>query len=59
MWKKYEIRCHEVAIYEVVADSKEEAVEEFNMGEGDFIGYDDGNERVVKVRELDEAPYSR
>jgi len=53
MWKKYEIRCHEVAIYEILADDKEEAVEAFNAGEGDFIGYDDGFETVIKVKELD------
>jgi len=46
--EKYLVRLHEVALYEVYADSKEEAEElVFEKSLGDFIGYADNLETVV------------
>lgn len=51
---KYIIRQHETAIYEIWADSKEDAKKQFEFGEGDFLGYADSNEFIISIDKEDE-----
>ncbi len=50
---KYIVTSVEEVLYEVIADSKEEAKEIFEGGGGDFIGYSELEERAIKVELYD------
>ena len=53
---KYWIFSSETAIYEIHAESKEEAEITFESGGGEFIGYDDEvEEAIIKITEEEKA----
>jgi len=47
--EKFIISVKETAVYEIVAKDKEKAKELFEDGGGDFIGWDETDERIIKV----------
>lgn len=51
--EKFIISVRETALYEITAEDKEEALEIFEEGGGDFIGWDSEEERVVKIELFD------
>ena len=51
--EKFIISVKETALYEITAEDKEEALEIFEEGGGDFIGWDSEEERVVKIELFD------
>lgn len=51
--EKYIISQEEVAIYEILAYSKEDAIEAFEAGDGDFVGWDESVEKELKVEKYD------
>jgi hypothetical protein len=56
MYDKYIISVEEIVLYEIMADSKEDAEERFANGEGDFIGYEEGERTYSVERVKDDAP---
>ena len=52
--EKFIIKQHETAVYEIFADSEEDAKKDFEFGGGDFLGYEESNNFIITVEKEDE-----